>query len=388
MTASLNAAVRGSLGEDDAAATRWQQHHDDDVVVDGTAAGGTGTGVAPRRGGGHAKHNSKGGVGGTVAPSAVQKLAGGRGRNNNANADEARCCADCGANKTSRWRPIRDVDGSNERTVCKSCYQKIHRARNLAAGDTVEADGKFKFTCVKCGSNKSSDWHRCGDSKTTATTTTTTKDKTTKDGHDRMCNTCYERGRREKQAQSGEEVRCPKCKTVSRRLLVANPSDKKAKCCQLCYHKERYRLKKLAETRSCVECSTETSTSWRRANGGGFMCVQCWRTNAENERNGGGAGGSSATGGKNNNNNGASAASRVKLVEKTCSKCHQKKSSGQWLKIDGMDACSACYQQNIRRMKKVSCERCGAHPKSSVAKWRMNTETSGVCAKCTEDAQL
>ena len=382
MTASLEAAVRGSLGEDDAAVvTRWQRDPDE-VDVDG-AATGTGGGVAPRRGGGHAKHSKRGG-GGTVAPSAVNKLAGGRERNNDDDdgADgQRRRCADCGADKTSRWRPIRDVDGSNERTVCKSCYQKIHRARNLAAGDNVEADGKFKFTCIKCGSNKSSDWHRCGDK------TTTTKDGG--GGYDRMCNTCYERGRREKQAQTGEEVQCPKCKTVSRRLLVANPSDKEAKCCQLCYHKERYRLKKLAESRSCVECSTETSTSWRRANGGGFMCVQCWRKNAENERAGGGAGGSSATGGKNNNSGGgASAASRVKHLEKTCSKCHQKKSSGQWRKIDGMDACSACYQQNIRKMKKVSCERCGAHPKSSIAKWRMNTETSGVCAKCTEEAQL
>ena len=117
------------------------------------------------------------------------------------------------------------------------------------------------------------------------------------------------------------------------------------------------------------------------------MCAQCWRTKAENERNGGGAGGASAAGGKKDNNNGASAAaSRVNYLEKTCSRCHQKKISGQWRKVDGVDACSACYQQNIRRMKKVSCERCGARPKSSVAKWRMNTETSGVCAQCTEEA--
>jgi len=367
MTASLNAAVRGSLGEE----TRWHERRDDDFDAGVDGATGTGTGDVARRGGGHARQRGKrdggggGGGGGTVAPAA------GRRGNNNDN----RRCADCGANKTSRWRPIRDADGGNERTVCKSCYQKIHRARNLEAGERADANGKFKFTCVECGSNKSSDWHRRGDK---------TKDKKD-DGDERMCNTCYERGRREKQATSGQEVRCPKCKIVSRRLLVANPSDKESKCCQLCYHKERYRLKKLAESRTCVECAIETSTSWRRANGGGFMCAQCWRTNAANERkNGGGAGGSTGAGGKNNG--GASLASRAKHVEKTCSRCQQKKSSGQWRKIDGVDACSACYQQNIRRMKKVSCERCGAHPKSSVAKWRMNTETSGVCGKCTEDA--
>ena len=280
-------------------------------------------------------------------------------------------CELCGVTQTSRWRRIH-VDGrtnllarasdrsdaaDDERAgmmkrmmCCKGCFQKKLRERTLLDRDKV---------CVECKSDASTDWHK--------------KDKSTAGPPD-LCNACYERFRREDITKGGE---CSRCEKVTTRPLLKLPgaSNSIDKCCSLCYHKERYRLRR--DMTSCARCATTKSTIWRKSSTGpsdARLCITCWRKEQ-------GEGGSGAANGREAREPRPPPRVPGEPDCTGCAFCDSKKSCA-WRKAEGKTCCSACYQRISRQLRKSRCTNCDKTPDKSMQGWVLNTGYKGVCPEC------
>ena len=270
-----------------------------------------------------------------------------------ANASMGRTCKECGTARTSKWRkPLSGGFGDGER-VCKACFQK-QRRKECASG----ASGR---RCACCGETRSrGEWVKAKRELCDA------REDVLVEG-DVWCTKCHLKKKAKKLEKVGAEKTCPKCDTSRVGLkLVKNPDAKEVatlpKICTICYAKARYRDK--YAKRKCAQCKTKNidrGEKWHHLPPeendekiDKWACPNChyarkkleWRAAKIGQIQASVAFGAASTGKSNG-------------VIGHCDICGHDKPSGQWRKIDGGSACSACYQRRWRNEAREELDNAG-----------------------------